>query len=163
MSSFRIRPRFTQIVDQVPAEVRTQILGSLREHSPELELKDFPGFIGIHIPEKDRRSWLFLSLYETETGGTRIEGTYGPEIEVWSVFLYGYLVTGLLGTFSGILGGAQLFIGTKPWGFWVTGAMAAGAIALYLFAQFGQKLGAGQTFQLHQAYEKAMGGPVGIR
>jgi hypothetical protein len=100
---------------------------------------------------------LFLSLYEAEGGGTRIEGTYGPEIEVWSVFLYGYLVTGLLGMFSAILGGAQLFIESQPWGFWVTGVMASVAAVLYLMAQLGQKLGSWQTFQLHQAYEKAIG------
>ncbi len=114
----------------------------------------------MHIPDTERRYWsprLFLSVEPAPEGGTRIEGIYGPEIEIWSVFLYGYLATGLLGTFSGILGACQHLLGQTAWGLWVCGAMAVGALLLYLFAQLGQKLGAWQTFQLHQAYTAAIG------
>jgi hypothetical protein len=160
LSSFRIRPRFEHTVDLGRDAIREKILRSLAAHSPDLEVKVFPEFIGLHFPEKDRRYWsprLFLSLEPTPEGTTRIEGIYGPEIEVWSVFLYGYLVTGLLGTFSGIYGCAQLVIDAEPWGFYVTGTMAIIACGLYLAAQLGQKFGAWQTFQLHQAYQTAIG------
>ncbi len=165
MSSFRIRPRFAHTLELSPLDARERILRSLAEHAPGLEVKAQPKFIGIHIGAQERRYWsprLFLGLEQTTEGTTRIEGTYGPEIEIWSVFLYGYLITGLLGTFSGILGGAQLVIAATPWGFWITGAMALVAVLLYLFAQFGQKLGAWQTFQLHQAYQNAIGRPAEI-
>jgi hypothetical protein len=89
-------------------------------------------------------------------GGTLIEGTFGPEIEVWSIFLYGYLGTGMLGTLSAIYGGAQLFIDQEPWAFYATGTMAVIACALYLAAQLGQKFAAHQTFRLHEAYEHAV-------
>ena len=36
------------------------------------------------------------------------------------------------------------------------------AVLLYLGSQLGQKLGAWQTFQLHQAYETAVGRPAEI-
>ena len=36
------------------------------------------------------------------------------------------------------------------------------ACLLYLAAQLGQKLGAWQTFQLHQAYQAAIGRPTEI-
>lgn len=165
MSSFRIRPRFAHTVESDPDAVRGKILRSLAAHSPGLEVKAFPQFIGLHIAAQDRRYWsprLFLSLEPAPGGGTRIEGLYGPEIEIWSVFLYGYLITGLLGTFSGIYGGAQLLIDAEPWGFYVTGSMAVIAGGLYLAAQLGQKLGAWQTFQLHQAYQAAIGRPAEI-
>jgi len=164
LSSFRVRPRFEQIVNRSPADVRLQILDSLKQGSPDLVVKDFPGFIGIHLPDAERRHWsprLFLSLDPTPDGGTRIEGIYGPEIEIWSVFLYGYIGTGMLGTFAGILGGAQLFIESYPWGFWVCSGMAFIALLLYLFAQLGQKLGAWQTFRLHQAYQTALSSETG--
>jgi len=166
MSSFRIRPRFCDTVDLSLDETRDRILRSLAQQATGLEVKTFPGMIGLHIPEPHRRQWsprLFLSLEATAEGGTRIEGIYGPEIEIWSVFLYGYLITGLLGTFSGILGFAQRALGYYPWGLWVLGGMVLLAGLLYLFAQMGQKLGAWQTFQLHQAYQTAMGRPTEIR
>jgi hypothetical protein len=165
MSSFRIRPRFEHTIELPPDAIRDQILSSLRQLPVGLEVKSFPGMIGLHIPAKDRRYWsprLFLSLEPMPEGSTRIEGIYGPEIEIWSLYLYGYLITGMLGIFSGILGGAQLAIDSYPWGLWVFGAMALLAALLYLAAQLGQKLGAWQTFQLHQAYQTAIGRPAEI-
>lgn len=165
MSSFRVRPRFEDTLNLSPQEAREKILRSLAAQNPAFEIKALPEFIGIHFAAQERRYWsprLFLGFESTGTGSTRIEGIYGPEIEIWSVFLYGYLITGLLGTFSGILGGAQLFVGSSPWGFWITGSMAAIAALLYIGAQFGQKLGAWQTFQLHQAYQNAIGRPTEI-
>jgi hypothetical protein len=166
MSSFRVRPLFEHTVDLSPDQARAHLLRSFAGHAMSFEIRDFPGFIGLHIGEKERRYWsprLFLVLDATPDGTTRIHGTYGPEIEVWSVFLYGYLLSGLIGMFAGILGCAQLFIGATPWGLWVTAATAIIAALLYLAAQLGQKFGAWQTFQLHQAYENAVGRPTEIR
>jgi hypothetical protein len=163
LSSFQVRPRFREIVPTPRAETRRALLAALgREPAGMFELRPFSEFIGIHIAEKDRRYWsprLMLSLYDWPEGGTLIEGTYGPEIEVWSIFLYGYLGTGMLGTLSAIYGGAQRFIGQEPSAFYVTGTMALIAASLYLAAQLGQKFAAHQTFQLHAAYERALGAP----
>jgi hypothetical protein len=166
LSSFRIRPRFEQVVAAPPDTAHATLVRGLADEAPNLVVKSFPGFIGIHLPDAERRSWsprLFLSVDAAPGGGTRIEGIYGPEIEIWSVFLYGYLATGLLGTFSGILGTCQHLLGQTAWGLWVCGAMAGGALLLYLIAQLGQKLGAWQTFQLHQAYTAAVGKVTRIR
>jgi hypothetical protein len=165
MSSFRIRPRFEHTVELSREATRAKILAYLAEHPAGLEVRSFPEFIGLHIAAAERKHWsprLFLNLEPTPEGHTRIEGIYGPEIEVWSVFLYGYLITGLLGTFSGIYGCAQLFIGQEPWALYVTGTMAISAGLLYLAAQMGQKLGAWQTFRLHQTYQNAIGRPAEI-
>lgn len=51
-------------------------------------------------------------------------GVYGPEHEGWALFIFGYIGTGLLGTFSGIYGFAQRFIGQMPWAWWIGGSMA---------------------------------------
>ncbi len=166
MSSFRIRPRFTHTVRLSMAEARTQILESLGRQAPDLVVMDFPGFIGLHIPEKDRHFWsprLMLGLQSTPEGATVINGTYGPEAEVWGLYLYSYMIVGVLGIFSGTFGFAQRFVGSAPWGLWVLGAMLAIAALLYLSAQLGQKLGAWQTFQLHQAYQEAMGSSTEIK
>ncbi|MBX3750594.1 MAG: hypothetical protein KF897_10955 [Opitutaceae bacterium] len=160
-TSFCVRPRFQQTVALAPDVARRRILDALATQADALEVKVFPGMIGLHIAEAQRRYWsprLILSFEPAPAGTTRIEGIYGPEIEVWSVFLYGYLITGMIGMFSGILGCAQLFVKAAPWGLWVCGAMAAVAALLYLSAQLGQKLGAWQTFQLHQAYQAALAG-----
>jgi hypothetical protein len=128
-------------------------------------VKNFSGFVCLRIPSQDRHFWsprLNLSLTPTEDGKSQIQGVYGPNANVWSLFLYGYLITGSLALFSGILGFVQLSLEIKAWGLWIFGAVLAAAAGLYLLAQFGQKLGAAQTFQLHQIYESAMGRKVDI-
>lgn len=162
MSSFRVRPRFTQIVDLDIATVQEKIVNHITQSQSQgrCEVKNFAGYISLRIPEKDQHFWspqLTLSLYPAEKDKTRIQGIYGPNTNVWSLFLYGYLLAGSLGTFAGIFGFCQWMIGTKPWGLWILGGMIAVAVALYLTAQLGQKLGAWQTFLLHQAYESAIG------
>lgn len=160
LSSFRVRPRFSETVPLPRDQTQRVLLASLAtEPAGTFEVRPFDEFLGLHIAEAHRRYYsprLMLSLYDWPEGGTLIEGTYGPEIEVWSIFLYGYLITGLLGTFAAIYGGAQLFIDQAPWAFYVTGWMAVIACALYLAAQLGQKFGAAQTFKLHEAYERAI-------
>ncbi len=160
LSSFRVRPRFEHPLALAPEAARARILAGLARCTPGFEVHDFPGFIGLHHAPERRRYWsprLFIMLDPAPDGTTRVTGTYGPEIEVWGVFLYGYLITGLLGTFSGVFGGAQMLVGGEPWAFWITGTMGVIAGLLYLGAQLGQKLGAAQTYQLHEAYRAAVG------
>ncbi len=160
LSSFQVRPRFEAWIAAPADAVHAGLRRGLEAHAPSLVVRTFPGFIAVHIPDVERRYWsprLFLSVEGSSGDRTRIEGIYGPEIEIWSVFLYGYLGTGLLGTFSGIYGFVQLRLGQNPWGLWICGGMAAGALLLYLFAQLGQKLGAHQTHRLHEAYTAAAG------
>lgn len=164
-NSFRVRPRFRVPVNLDAERARAQLIQTLSDSLPEgLVMRAFPGLIGLHVADGQRHAWsprLLLNFEPQPDGTTIIEGIYGPEIEVWSVFLYGYIFSGMIGIFSAILGGAQCFIGSPPWAFWVTGAMAVLAAALYIAAQFGQKLGAWQTFQLHQIWQTA-GARLGV-
>lgn len=160
MSSFGVRPRFSQTLELGIDEAHAQILREVKQGDHRCEVKSFPGFICLRIPESDRHFWsprLTLALEEAEDGKTEIEGIYGPNANVWSLFFFGYLITGSLCLFSAILAFCQWWIGNHPWGLWVFGPMAAAVIGLYVMAQFGQKLGALQTFRLHQIYESAMG------
>lgn len=159
LHSFSVRPNFVHRVDGTPGEVRARLLQAFAADSSRYEVHDFDQFIGVHIADAERRFWSprLLLVLEPSEGGTQLQGTYGPEMEIWSVFLYGYLISGLLGMFSAMLGCAQILTGETPWAFWVVGAMVLIAAALYVGAQFGQKLGAWQTFQLHQTYLAAAG------
>ncbi len=156
LHSLRVRPRFSVWVEGEPETVRTRVLEALAQGREGIVVRAFPGLVGLHVADEQRRAWsprLLLHFEPRSGGGTIIEGVYGPEIEVWSIFLYGYFFAGMIGSFSVILGGAQLFVGSTAWAFWITGAMALLAAGLYLAAQFGQKLGAWQTVHLHQTWQ----------
>ncbi len=131
------------------------------------EVKNFEGFVCLRIAEQRRRFWtprLTLGLYGEADGSTRIEGVYGPSANVWSIFLYSYLLSGLVAMFSGFFGLAQWLVGEpRAWGLWIFGGALLVVVGLYVFAQIGQKLGARGMFELHLAYEKAVGEEVRLR
>lgn len=161
MSSFGIRPRFSQTIDLGVEEVQEKIVREVKEGKFSCEVKSFPGYVCLRIPEEDRHYWsprLNLSIDPTEDGKTHVIGLYGPNANVWSTFLYSYLLTGSVALFSGIFGVIQWKLGSAaPWGLWVFGVAVLIAIGLYVLAQFGQKLGSDQTYHLHQVYESAIG------
>lgn len=166
LNCFGLRPCFEHIVELSRDEARTRLVQTFAQPSAGFEVHEFPDFIGLHIRETERRFWsprLFLVLDATDGHTTRIQGTYGPEIEMWSGFVYGYLMLGLLGIFSSVLGTSQLLIHQTPWGLWVFGAMLVTAALLFLGSRVGLRLGAGQAVRLRQTYEAVFVPPAGDR
>lgn len=165
MSSFHIRPRFSQRVKMSPEEVQSHLRGSIEPIAEQFEIKEFPDFFCLRIAERDRHFWsprLNLSLERDESGATWIHGIYGPNANAWSLFLFSYLIVGFLGLLAGGMAVAQWTIGSAvTWG-WAVAAAVVGLVVLYIVAQFGQKLGAQQMFQIHQAYETAIGDHVEV-
>lgn len=165
MSSFRLRPRFSHVIDMDVEGAGELITQYAREHADRCEVKSFPGYVSLHVVEKNAQYWsprLSLSLEPEGEGKTRVDGTYGPSTNVWAAFLYGYMLVGSVGAFSGVLGGCQFWLGMQAWGLWIATLMLLIAVGMYLTAQFGQKIGAQQTFMLHQIYEAAVGQSVEI-
>ena len=165
MSSFSIRPRFKQLVELTPEAIEERIQEQAQRDCHNCEVKSFRDFISIRIAESDRHFWsprLHLDLEAEDGEGTHVRGIYGPNANVWALFFYSYLCIGFLGFIAGTIALTQVSLGSYPWGFWILGPLLLVALILYLTAQFGQKLGAQQTFQLHQIYEEAIGKPIAI-
>lgn len=137
-----------------------------RPGGDRVEVKKFPGYVTLRIPEEDQHFWsplLHLSLEPLGESKTVISGIYGPNANVWSIFLYGYLFFGTLSLFAGLLGISQWIVGVSSWGLYAFAGLIAAVIGLYFLAQFGQKLAARQTYLLHLTYEAAIGRSVEIR
>jgi hypothetical protein len=170
MSSFRVRPRFSQTVNLELEQVQRKIVQYVEKEAGKapggrVEVKNFPGYLTLRIPEEDQHFWsplLNLSLDSSEEGKTVIHGIYGPNANVWTIFLYGYLLFGTLSLFAGLLGISQWIVGVHPWGLYAFGGLLTAVIGLYFLAQFGQKLAARQTYLLHLTYEAAVGEAVEI-
>lgn len=146
---------------------RKRLVGCIAERdAANCEVRSFPGYVNLRVPEANQHFWspqLSISFEEGDDGRTVIQGTYGPNTNLWAIFLYGYLVAGFLGIIASVLGFCQWAIDATPWGFWLLGAAVAVLALLYFFAQTGQKIGAQQTFALHHILESALGEAVTIR
>ena len=159
MSKHRLRPRFTHDLDLGVEEARAWIVAKVKEKQEPCEVKNFPGFICLRVPVEDRHFWsprLNISLDPEGEGKTRVTGLYGPNANMWSSFLYGYLIVGLVGIFSGILGFCQCSLGMQAWGLWIFGTMVAIALGMYMLMQFGREVGAQQMLNIHRIYEDAV-------
>ena len=166
MSGLGVRPRFSQTLELGVEEAQVRIMREVARVEDQCEMKSFPKFVCLRIPEVDRHFWsprLNLVFEEEGEDVTRVEGTYGPNANVWALFLFGYMIVGSLALFSGILGFSQLAVDNPAWGFWPFALFSIVLVGLYVAAQFGKKLGAPQTHRLHRIYEEAMGQSAEIR
>ncbi|MBB5351918.1 hypothetical protein HNR46_002157 [Haloferula luteola] len=159
MSQFGFRPHFTLERPGSPAEEQRRLAASLQRLGETFKIKSFPGFLCLRVPPAERHFWsprLHVSFEPTEQGHTQLDGVYGPNANLWSLFLYGYLLASSAGLFGGALGWAQHALAKPAWGFAILAGALALALGLYLVAQFGQKIAAQQTFRLHQLIEAAL-------
>lgn len=166
MSSFRIRPHFVHEEEVSLADFQSDIVKAIEENETRCHVKSFPGYLTLVIPDEDQHFWspqLNLSLEEEPEGETTtIRGTYGPNTNVWSMFLYAYLTGGCLAGVSAVFAISKWVVSGVSWVFIPAAVFVTLLIALYIVAQTGQKLGAQQTFLLHQAYESAIGKQITV-
>ena len=165
MSSFRIRPRFEHQINCSPEELKDRLQHQIVVKNTACLLRTKQNQIHLLIPNEEQHFWspqLQLQLEKDEDGKQLVRGLYGPNPNVWILFIYGYAALGILGTFSLIIGLSQWSLDQTPWGLWLFALLALLALGLYLIAQTGQKIGAAQTFRLHHCYEEAVEGQIVI-
>lgn len=165
MSDVGLRPSFSDFLPLPPEETRTLLIGRIQDQCADCECKSFSGYVALRIPPEQRRFYsprLILSLDSDDGQGTRITGTFGPNANMWSAFLYSYLAAGSVALFSGILGFCQWKIGITSWGLWIFVPALMVLIGLYAAGRIGRTLGAGQTERLRSIYESAMGHRISL-
>ncbi len=155
MSSFRIRPRFKHLTAEDKDAIEIRIKSALSLPEPVCNADILPGYINLKIGVKDKHFWspqLNLTFEETEDG-TIIRGLYGPNPTVWAIFFFGYIICGITATIAAMWGFARYNLGMSAEILWVLPVISIFAIALYITAQMGQKIGAEQMYRLHHFYE----------
>ena len=157
MTSIRIRPRFKDTYHVTPKVLEEQVREQLRLKDCPCTAKIIPGFIVLKVLENEQHFWspqLSLSFDLDESGErTIIRGLYGPNPTVWAIFTFGYGAIAVLALFLGFYGFSQYSLGQNAAILWSLPILGLAATALYVIAQFGQKLGVEQTFTLHHFFE----------
>lgn len=160
MSSFQIRPHFIHEAEEPPTAFQEKVVDHVENKEPRIQIKTFPDYLTLVIPDEDQHFWspqLNLSISALEEGGTEVTGTYGPNTNVWSMYLYGYLTGFCFAGVSTVFAISKWIVSGWTLGFFLMGISYAILAGLYITAQIGQKLAAQQTFELHQAFERGIG------
>jgi hypothetical protein len=166
MPSFRLRPRFSHFTDRDFEDIRKMVEDEIKTKGASCKLDIRNGHISVKMPENERHFWspqldLMIEKEEGEEK-TLIRGHYGPNPNTWALFTYGYVILGILFVFVGIWGLSKFTLHKPAPELWLLLVITTLALALYIIAQFGQKLGAEQMFKLHFFYEKAIGEKINI-
>jgi hypothetical protein len=143
MSAIEIRPRFTEVVPMNTEEVLERLHRALDDPSAKIKGSIFDHHVRLKIPFEDQHYWSpQLSLILEEEGdSTLIRGLFGPRSSVWLMFVFFYSTIGAICLFVAITGFSQLSLGIPAPVLWVIPIGAILALALYLMAKAGERLG----------------------
>ena len=161
MASFRIRPKFQLVTDLSIDQIIAHTKEKLKDETHGLHGQAKQDHITIRIDRAQRHFWspqLSVLLQDDQVEGkTLLTGVYGPMPNVWSLFALVYLAIAVLFTFISIVGFSQRALGQDAPILYTLPFLLIATIAMYIISQFGQKLGAPQTYRIHYFFEEVLG------
>ena len=160
--SAHIRPRFRLRVDLEPDDVMDVFSSSKERGDLPFVLHLFERQVEIGIRSADRHFWSpFLNLLiETHDGETILHGKYGPAVNLWTMFLAGYAVSGIVGSVALVLAYGQSRLGQATSGFTLFGIAATCFLGIHIVGRVGRRLAHPQMLQIHDAIEQLFGNHI---
>ncbi|MGF1467291.1 MAG: hypothetical protein ACFCGT_14285 [Sandaracinaceae bacterium] len=146
----RIRPRFSLPVQDVEA-VRARILAGLRAEGCPFRGGAAGDYVELGLPEAEQHYWspqLRLWFEIGDDGSAVLEGRFGPQPHVWTLYLalYAHLVFAAIAAL--MYGLSQMMLGRSPWALALVGVFALLIALVYLSAFYGQGLGSEEMFAM---------------
>lgn len=155
----RLRPVLELAVSHAPQALTACVRSRLDAPDSPCRGRVVIDQIELQIRERDRRFWSpTLNVIVTPTdGGSRLRGTFGPNPDVWTLFLACYAFVVLSAVFGAFYGFAQWTLGGAPWGLLSIPIACALLVIIYIAAGIGQRLGHDQAEALEQFLLECVG------
>ncbi len=157
--SLRLRPRFSIRVDATPDAIMQRLTTALQEDGTMIRGEPLSHQYELFMRAEHRHFWSpFLNILLFEEGDeTLITGQFGPNVNVWTLFLAGYAVLGLTGSVGLVVGWSQYTIGQEATGLALTVACLGLSFVLYVAGKIGERLAGPQIETLLFFARKALG------
>ena len=159
VSPMEIRPRF-RLLTKLNVKDAIQHMKEDVEVSDQVEGRFIMEQVDLQVAQIERHYWspvLHINFEnDDEFENTLVRCLIGPNQAVWTLFLLGYIVVGILVLFGGMYGMVQFQLGTDApflWSFPIAGLLFA---ILYFGAKFGQKKGHDQMIYLIKFLYKSL-------
>lgn len=159
-----MRPLLRARVALPRAELRARIEAALDRADSPCRGRTSTRNAALLIHEAQRHFWSPSIDLELDDEGqtTRMWGRFGPQPDVWGLFLGLYAVS-VFSTIAGlVLGFSQWFIGDPPWGLLVCLGSVVFGLLVYATSFVGQRLGHGQMIILETFLRDAAQVPIEI-
>lgn len=156
--SLRLRPRFEIQLEASTDEVMDRLGAALAADGASVLGHRYVHQYELYVPEPDRHFWSpFLNLLFYEDGGsTRIEGRFGPNVNVWTLFLALYAVLGLSGCVGLVIAWSQYTIGQSSSGFVLVGACMILSLVVWIAGKVGESLAGPQIEHIKEFVEGSL-------
>lgn len=155
----RARPRFSFEHSLAPDAVIERVRVQLEQGGP-VSGSVFRRTLLLTLKEEHRHFWtphLDVQLDAGKDGGTRIDGTFAPHPQLWTIFVAVQFLFGLLSVAAGIFVASRLMLGHDPTLALVTLAvMLFGGGFSYGAAYVGQGIGSEQMYELRAFLDAAL-------
>lgn len=119
--------------------------------------------VEVRIKRDHRHTWspqVVLAL-EEQDGATRLRGKFGPDGQIWTMFMAGYASAGMLALGGCLVLSSQMMLeGQARWGAWLIAVGGALAILVYLLARVGQQLANPQMEHIDALIHRALDVPT---
>ena len=154
----RLRPRFRLRVDMEPDAVM-ELFAARKHDDPPCVLHLYEHQVEFSVRQADRHFWSpFLNLIvEPTADGATLHGKYGPNVNVWTMFLATYAVAGIAGAVGLVVAWSQSMIGQEVTGLWITVGCAVIAAIVYVLGRVGRHLARPQMVVFHDFIEAKFG------
>lgn len=163
--SMRMRPRFGMTVEVAPEVVMARARAAREATGLGCTLRLLDQQIEVSVRPEEQHFWspfLNVLVEETGDGGSVLRGQFGPNANVWSLFLAGYAMVSITGAMGLVLGSSQMQLGSTPVGFVVTALCVLAGVMIWGAGQVGQRLARAQMVGLHQRVVEIFG-ELGVR
>lgn len=158
--ALRMRPRFRKKVSLSPDEVMARF-ESCFDSSDCPYVSQFHEYqVEITVPDDRQHFWSpYLNLLiEPDGDGAELDGRFGPNISVWTMFVAAYAVLGISGGVGLMMGFSQMSLDQSASGFMVAAGCLAGIVLVYVVALFGQRLAGPQMLEIRKFVEENFSG-----
>lgn len=159
----RLRPRFRLRVSIEADEVMQVFARRIEREELPCVVQLYEHQVEVSIRESDRHFWSpFLNLIVEQRGGgvSSLSGKYGPNINVWTMFLAAYAVLFIAGTAGFFIGTSQMQIEQPVTGFYLTAGCVIGAMLFYGVGLLGRRLAHPQMEIIHSFLQETFAGQL---
>jgi hypothetical protein len=152
----RLRPRLDLVSPLQPAELAAAVERRLREPDCPCRGLTSEGQVELRIREAQRHFWSpqLAVTVEPSDGGSVLRGHFGPNANVWTMFMacYGFVtLSAITALFYGV---SQLIVREPPWALWSLPIALVLIVLIYVAAGIGQRLGRDQVGVLESFLER---------
>ncbi len=159
MASLRIRPKIRCVSPLSTEEIIDRFEQVARKYQGRIIVRKRRDHIEMHIREADRHYWspVLNVIFDKADGGTIVRGRFGPEPQVWTMFMFFYFAALSFVFFSGMWVLVQLQVGHAPKAlpYFLTSLVVLALV--FIAAQVGQRKGHDQTVLLQQFCREVLG------